>query len=94
MARLSVVSGAGAGQQAAFAERALAGSAEGAELRLAGLAAHEIEIVRHQGAYFARDLSGGRTFKSGAPLGPEWSPLRGGEMMLVSSGAMLRFEEA
>jgi len=94
MARLSVVSGAGMGQLASFAERALTGSAQGAELCLPGLYPHEIEIVRHEGAYFARDLSGGRTFKSGAPLGPEWSPLRGGEMLLVSSGAMLRFEEA
>ncbi|HKY40276.1 MAG TPA: FAD-dependent oxidoreductase [Polyangiaceae bacterium] len=94
MARLSVVSGAGSGRAAAFAERALAGSAPGAELCLPGLAPHEIEIVRHDGGYFARDLSGGRTFKSGAPLGPQWSPLRGGEMLLVSSGAMLRFEEA
>jgi NADPH-dependent 2,4-dienoyl-CoA reductase/sulfur reductase-like enzyme/pSer/pThr/pTyr-binding forkhead associated (FHA) protein len=94
MARLSVMSGAGAGQTAAFADRAIAGSAQGAELCLPGLAPHEIEIVRHEGAYFARDWSGGRTFKSGAPLGPDWSPLRGGEMLLVSSGAMLRFEEA
>ncbi len=94
MARLSVVSGPGAGRAAAFAGRALAGSAQGAELCLPGLAQHEIEIVLHEGAYFARDLSGGRTFKSGAPLGPDWSPLRGGEMLLVSSGAMLRFEEA
>jgi pSer/pThr/pTyr-binding forkhead associated (FHA) protein len=94
MARLSVMSGAGAGQTAAFAERALAGSAQGAELCLPGLAPHASEIVRHEGNYFARDLSGGRTFKSGAPLGPDWAPLRGGEMLLVSSGAMLRFEEA
>jgi hypothetical protein len=39
-------------------------------------------------------LSGGRTFKSGAPLGREWAPLAGGELILISSGAMLRFEDA
>jgi pSer/pThr/pTyr-binding forkhead associated (FHA) protein len=93
MAKLSVVSGAGAGQSAAFAERALVGAAPAAELKLPGLTPNELEIVRHQGAFFARDLSGGRTFKSGAPLGTEWVPLRGGEMLLVSSGALLRFEE-
>jgi NADPH-dependent 2,4-dienoyl-CoA reductase/sulfur reductase-like enzyme/pSer/pThr/pTyr-binding forkhead associated (FHA) protein len=93
MAKLSVMSGAGAGQSAAFAERALIGGAPNAELRLPGTPPHELEIVRHQGAFFARDLSGGRTFKSGSPLGTEWAPLRGGEMLLVSSGALLRFEE-
>jgi pSer/pThr/pTyr-binding forkhead associated (FHA) protein len=94
MARLSVVSGAGAGQSAAFAERALVGSAPSLELTLPGLEPHELELIKHQGSFFARDLSGGRTFKSGAPLGPEWAPLRGGEMLLVSSGALLRFEDA
>ena len=93
MARLSVMSGAGAGQSAAFAERALIGAAPSSELCLPGTGAHELEIVRHQGVFFARDLSGGRTFKSGSPLGTEWAPLRGGEMLLVSSGALLRFEE-
>lgn len=93
MARLSVMSGAGSGQSAAFAERALVGAAPNAELKLPGTTPHELEIVKHQNSFFARDLSGGRTFKSGAPLGTEWAPLRGGEMLLVSSGALLRFEE-
>jgi pSer/pThr/pTyr-binding forkhead associated (FHA) protein len=93
MAKLSVMSGAGAGQSAAFAERALVGAAPGAQLHLPGATAHELEIVKHQGNFFARDLSGGRTFKSGSPLASEWAPLRGGEMLLVSSGALLRFEE-
>jgi pSer/pThr/pTyr-binding forkhead associated (FHA) protein len=93
MAKLMVMSGAGAGQSAAFAERALVGAAPNAELKLPGTTPHELEIVKHQSAFFARDLSGGRTFKSGAPLGTEWAPLRGGEMLLVSSGALLRFEE-
>jgi pSer/pThr/pTyr-binding forkhead associated (FHA) protein len=93
MARLTVMSGAGTGQTVAFAERALVGAAPSSELRLPGTGAHELEIVRHQAVFFARDLSGGRTFKSGSPLGTEWAPLRGGEMLLVSSGALLRFEE-
>jgi NADPH-dependent 2,4-dienoyl-CoA reductase/sulfur reductase-like enzyme/pSer/pThr/pTyr-binding forkhead associated (FHA) protein len=93
-ARLSVTSGAGLGQSAAFAERARVGSAPECELRLPGTAAYELELVLHQGACFARDLSGGRTFKSGAPLGGEWVRVMGGELLLVSSGALLRFEEA
>ena len=93
MAKLSVTSGVGVGQSTSFAERALVGSAEGAQLRLAGAANYELEVLRHNGAFFARDLSGGRTFKSGAPLGAEWSTLKGGELLLISSGALLRFEE-
>jgi NADPH-dependent 2,4-dienoyl-CoA reductase/sulfur reductase-like enzyme/pSer/pThr/pTyr-binding forkhead associated (FHA) protein len=93
MARLSVTSGAGAGQVGSFEERLLVGSAAEAGLRLPGTAPWELELVRHQGGYFARDLSAGRTFKSGAPLGPEYAPLKQGEMLLLSSGALLRFEE-
>jgi hypothetical protein len=94
MARLSVTSGAGLGQTAAFAERLRVGSAPDAELRLPGATPYELELTIYQGNCFARDLSGGRSFKSGAPLGPEWTALNGGEMLLISSGALLRFEEA
>jgi NADPH-dependent 2,4-dienoyl-CoA reductase/sulfur reductase-like enzyme/pSer/pThr/pTyr-binding forkhead associated (FHA) protein len=93
-ARLSVMSGAGVGQSAAFVERLRAGSAPDVELRLPNAAPYEVELALHQGTCFARDMSGGRTFKSGAPLGPEWVPILGGEMLLVSSGALLRFEDA
>jgi hypothetical protein len=93
-ARLSVASGAGLGQAATFAERLRVGSAPDAQLCLPGAAAYELELVLHEGAWFARDLSGGRTFKGGAPLGPEWVLVVGGEMLLISSGALLRFEEA
>lgn len=93
-ARLSVMSGAGVGQTAAFVERLRVGGAPDVELRLPNAAPYEVELTLHQGTCFARDLSGGRTFKSGAPLGPEWVPVKGGEMLLISSGALLRFEEA
>jgi hypothetical protein len=93
MAKLSVTSGASVGQSTSFAERALVGSAEGAQLRLAGAVNYELEVVNHQGVFFARDLSGGRTFKSGAPLGADWSALKGGELLLISTGALVRFEE-
>jgi hypothetical protein len=89
-----VTSGAGLGQAAAFVERLRVGSAPDAELRVPGATAYELELVLHQGACFARDLSGGRTFKSGAPLGTEWAPLKGGELLLISTGALLRFEDA
>jgi hypothetical protein len=93
MARLSVTSGPSAGATAAFAERLILGSAPESQLTLPGAMPHELELVAHQGAYFARDLSGGRVFKSGSPLGAAWAPLKGGEMLLVSTGALVRFEE-
>lgn len=93
MAKLSVASGAGMGQGQSFTDRLLVGSADGAQLRIPGAAAYELELLAHQNAYFARDLSGGRTFKSGSPLGPDWAQLKGGEMLLVSTGSLLRFEE-
>jgi pSer/pThr/pTyr-binding forkhead associated (FHA) protein len=93
MAKLSITSGAGVGQSASFVERARVGSAADAELKTPGLVAYELELVLHQGSYFARDLSGGRTFKSGSPLAQGWTPLRGGELLLLSTGSMLSFEE-
>lgn len=93
-ARLTATSGAGVGQSATFVERVRVGSAPEAELRLPGVSPWELEITLHQGNYFARDLSGGRVFKSGAPLGPDWAPLKAGELLLISSGALLRFEDA
>ncbi len=93
MAKLSIASGAGTGQSTSFSERALVGSAPGVQLSTPGAGNYELELLLHQGAYFARDLSGGRTFKSGVPLGPEWAPLKGGEMLLISTGSLLRFEE-
>jgi len=93
MAKLSISAGAGVGQSVSFAERARVGGAADAELRTPGGAGYELEVVLHQGRYFARDLSGGRTFKSGSPLATGWTPLTGGELLLLSTGAMLRFEE-
>jgi NADPH-dependent 2,4-dienoyl-CoA reductase/sulfur reductase-like enzyme/pSer/pThr/pTyr-binding forkhead associated (FHA) protein len=94
MAKLVVTSGAGLGRSASFSERILVGSAPAAQLCLPDAAPHELEVLCHEGQYFARDFSGGRTFKSGAPLGSEWARLGGGELLLLSSGALLRFEEA
>jgi NADPH-dependent 2,4-dienoyl-CoA reductase/sulfur reductase-like enzyme/pSer/pThr/pTyr-binding forkhead associated (FHA) protein len=93
MAKLSVGSGPSTGQATTFAERLLVGAGPEAHLRVPGAVPYELELLLHQGGYFARDLSGGRTFKSGAPLGGEWAPLKGGEMLLISTGALLRFEE-
>jgi pSer/pThr/pTyr-binding forkhead associated (FHA) protein len=93
LAKLSIASGAGTGQSASFAERLLVGGADGTGLKVPGAQPYELELLLHQGTFFARDLSGGRTFKSGAPLGPEWAPLKNAEMLLISTGALLRFEE-
>lgn len=93
MAKLSVTSGAGAGQSVSFAERARVGSAPDAELQVPGAVPYELELLVHQGTYFARDISGGRTFKSGSPLGKDWAALKTGELLLISTGSLLRFEE-
>ncbi len=91
-ARLSVTSGPHAGRSISFEERALVGSDAQATLGLPGALAYELEVVRHAGGYFVRDLSGGRTFRSGVPLGPEYAPLNHGELLLASGGALLHFE--
>jgi len=92
-ARLRVDAGPGTGQMLTFDERALVGSANNATLSLAGLAPHHLELAVNQGVFFARDRSGGGSFRSGSPLGPEWVELRSGETLLLAGATMLRFEE-
>ena len=92
-ARLRVDAGPGTGMQLTFDERALVGSANNATLSLAGLAPHHLELAVNQGVFFARDLSGGGSFRSGSPLGQDWVELRHGESLLLAGATMLRFEE-
>jgi len=91
--RLRVDAGPGTGQQLTFDERALVGSANNATLSLAGLAPQHLELAVNQGVFFARDLSGGGSFRSGSPLGTQWVELRNGESLLLAGATMLRFEE-
>jgi nitrite reductase (NADH) large subunit len=92
-ARLSVDAGPGTGSQLTFDERAVVGSANTATLSLAGLAPAHLELAVNAGVFFARDLSGGASFRSGSPLGPAWVELRHGESLLLAGQTMLRFEE-
>src|SRR5690606_26509606 len=91
--RLTVDSGAAAGSQVEFDARALVGSDAQASLKLRGAAPQQLELVVHEGRFFARDLSGGGTYRGGRPLGPEFVPIGSGEMLVVASGTTLRFEE-
>ena len=62
-------------------------------MKLTGLSLQHLEVVAHNNAFFARDLSGGSTFRSGAPLGSEYVELNHGDLLLLSGAVMLRFEE-
>jgi pSer/pThr/pTyr-binding forkhead associated (FHA) protein len=92
-ARLRVDSGPATGQEIVVTERALIGGADQATLKLTGLSPHHLEVVAHGNSFFARDLSGGSTFRSGAPLGNEFVELSHGDLLLLSGALMLRFEE-
>jgi pSer/pThr/pTyr-binding forkhead associated (FHA) protein len=91
--KLVVVSGPGAGQELAPIERVLVGSGAGSTLALPGLAAQHLEVVQHGPGFWARDLSGGMSFRSGSPLGSDFVPLGHGDLLLIGGGTMLRFEE-
>ena len=43
--------------------------------------------------FWVRDLSGGRAFRAGSPIGPEFSEIQHGDLLLLSGTVMLRFEE-
>jgi NADPH-dependent 2,4-dienoyl-CoA reductase/sulfur reductase-like enzyme/pSer/pThr/pTyr-binding forkhead associated (FHA) protein len=92
-ARLRVDSGPATGQEVVVTERALIGGADQVTLKLTGLSPHHLEVVAHGNAFFARDLSGGSTFRSGAPLGSEFVELSHGDLLLLSGAVLLRFEE-
>jgi hypothetical protein len=92
-ARLRVDAGPGFGSSITVSDRAVVGSANTATLSLAGLAPAHLEIAVNQGIFFARDLSGGGSFRSGSPVGNQWVELRSGETFLLGGATMLRFEE-
>jgi predicted component of type VI protein secretion system len=51
-----------------------------------------VEIAANDKSFWARDRSGGATFRSGSPLGPEFVELTHGDLLLLGT-TMLRFEE-
>jgi NADPH-dependent 2,4-dienoyl-CoA reductase/sulfur reductase-like enzyme/pSer/pThr/pTyr-binding forkhead associated (FHA) protein len=93
-ARIRVDSGPGAGGSLSISERALVGSGPEATLSIPGLAAVHLEIVLYGQSFWARDHSGGRSYRSGSPLGGDFVELSHGDALLLGSGTMLRFEEA
>jgi len=92
-ARLSVDAGPGAGGSLGVTERALVGSGGDATLVIPGLAPVHLEVRREGNVFFARDHSGGASFRSGTPLGPQPVALSHGDALLLGHGTMLRFEE-
>jgi NADPH-dependent 2,4-dienoyl-CoA reductase/sulfur reductase-like enzyme/pSer/pThr/pTyr-binding forkhead associated (FHA) protein len=93
-ARLEISSGPSAGRKLELPDRAVVGSAAGATLAVAELAPQHLEIVLHGAGFWVRDLSGGRSFRSGSPLGPDFTALGDGDLLLLGAGTMLRYQEA
>jgi hypothetical protein len=71
----------------------IVGSGAGSNFVLPALAAQHLEIVEHGPGFWARDLSGGMSFRSGSPLGADFVALAHGDLLLLGAGTMLRFEE-
>jgi len=92
-ARLRIDAGPGAGSGQQVTERALIGSGPQATLVIPGLAPLHLEVLLHGQTFFARDHSGGASFKSGTPLGREPVELSHGDALLLAGSSMLRFEE-
>jgi pSer/pThr/pTyr-binding forkhead associated (FHA) protein len=92
-ARLRVDAGPGVGTSVELGERTLVGSANTATLSLAGLAAAHLELLLHNGVFWARDLAGGGSFRSGSPLSGEFVELRNGDLLLLGPNTRLSFEE-
>lgn len=91
-ARLHVDRGPGAGNAFALVDRALVGSGPEASIRLPGLSPAHVEIAVSDKSFWARDRSGGGTFRTGSPLGAEFVALSHGDLLLLGA-TMLRFEE-
>jgi hypothetical protein len=92
-ARLFVAAGSEQGQSIALSERAVVGSQAGSDLRLRGFPPAALEIARTIRGFWARALGSGSVFRSGAPLGSEYTLLAHGDILLGPGGVMLRFEE-
>jgi nitrite reductase (NADH) large subunit len=92
-ARVTVTSGGDAGKGAAVLDRLLVGSDPSSGLVLASLVGPQLELYAHAGKFWVRDLSSGRAFRAGSPLGHEFSEIQHGDLLLLGGTVMLRFEE-
>jgi NADPH-dependent 2,4-dienoyl-CoA reductase/sulfur reductase-like enzyme/pSer/pThr/pTyr-binding forkhead associated (FHA) protein len=93
-ARVSITSGSDAGKSARVTERLIIGSDPRSGFVLPSVAPQQLELAAHDGKFWVRDLSGGRAFRAGSPIGPEFGEIQHGDLLLLSGTVMLRFEEA
>ncbi|HEY3664564.1 MAG TPA: FHA domain-containing protein, partial [Polyangiaceae bacterium] len=93
-ARVHVTSGSDAGKQGSVGEQLLIGSDPRSGLVISGTQPQQLELRTHAGKFWVRDLSGGRAFRAGAPIGAEFSEIQHGDLLLLNGSVMLRFEES
>jgi predicted component of type VI protein secretion system len=92
-AQLVVTSGSDSGKTASVGERLLVGSDPSSGLVLTSVSGPQLELCTHNGRFWVRDLSGGRAFRAGSPISPEFSEIHHGDLLLIGGTSMLRFEE-
>jgi len=92
-ARVHVTSGSDAGKQARVGEQLMIGSDPRSGLVLSSALPQQLELRAHGGKFWVRDLSGGRAFRAGSPIGLEFSEIQHGDLLLLNGTVMLRFEE-
>lgn len=93
-AKLSVDRGPNQGRTFRISERCVVGSAPDCDVVLAGLFPRHLEIQRQGFDFFVRDVTGqSRSFRSGVPLNAQFAALNSGDLLLLGSDVMLRFEE-
>ncbi|HEY1534282.1 MAG TPA: FHA domain-containing protein, partial [Polyangiaceae bacterium] len=92
-ARVHVTSGSDSGKQASVGEQLTIGSDPRSGLVLSSALPQQLELRAHAGKFWVRDLSGGRAFRAGSPIGPEFSEIQHGDLLLLNGTVMLRFEE-
>ena len=92
-ARVHITSGSDSGKQAKVGEQLTIGSDPRSGMVLASAMPQQLELRLHGGKFWVRDLSGGRAFRAGSAIGPEFSEIQHGDLLLLNGTVMLRFEE-
>ena len=63
-------------RSASVGERLLIGSDPSSGLVLTSVSGPQLELCTHNGRFWVRDLSGGRAFRAGSPIGKEFSEIQ------------------
>ncbi|MEO8900464.1 MAG: FAD-dependent oxidoreductase [Polyangiaceae bacterium] len=92
-ARVLITSGTDAGKKANVEDQLIIGSDARCGLVLHSAPPQQLELRAHGGKFWVRDLSGGRAFRAGSPIGTEYSEITHGDLLLLNGSVMLRFEE-